>query len=198
MMKYIIGILLFTSILACNHKLTDIAELLKFINNSKNGLIKEKHFSDFKIVIKHLPASYMAIKESKGNTLMVDSLHRSYESSLAFLFSIIPDSTNDIMYRGISNDADYKARAQDINFNFSENIEIKTQLGKISPVLHSFENTYSLTNNRNIYLVFEKKQFNELVKSSAEFDLVFYDKYFGSGITHFVFDTDKIKQAALL
>lgn len=198
MMKYLIGVLLVGSISCCQRKITEVAGLLEFINNPENGLVKEKHFSDFKIVIKHLPANYMAIKEAKGNVQLADSMHKAYGNSFAFLLSIVPDSTNDIMYRGISNDADYIARAQDINFNFSENIELKTPVGKISPVLHSFENTYSLTNHRNIYLVFEKKRYDELVKSSAEFDLVFYDKYFGSGITHFVFDTDKIKQAALL
>ena len=194
---YILLFILF-SLQSCRHTLiSNEQEYLNWLRNEKNNLIKTKYINNLKISARFLPAEYLVYKEIKGDLKKenrnheIDSLLNIYSQSLTFIITISPDDREgeqfDIMYFNIENKEDYYERAHKLNFNISEYISLTTRKSEYAPVLHTLENTYGLSNSRNIYIVFSETADNGDLFSSKTLDLVFNDLIFETGISHFIF-----------
>lgn len=182
-------------------------DYLLYLNNPDNGLIKERQANDIVLKLKYLPIDYLVHQDLKKDgiveTEIRDSLEEVYGNSLTFLLNISPKSgkqgrnDNSVMFKGIDGIESYKNRAIQMNFSMSEFLSLRNKNGEIAPVLCNMENTYDVSTSRSIYVVFSKEMVDrELKKEDWEF--VYEDQLFETGIHVFSFDKDDIAQAPVI
>ena len=130
----------------------------------------------------------------------VDSLQALYSSSITFILNIAPDmeklsgpKMGSVMTKGIGNFEDYKARAMTMNFDMSDFVSLKTETAEFTPVIAELENTYDLTQDRNIYLVFSDDKEGTL-KNAEVLTFVFEDEIFNTGTNQFKFTGADLSQ----
>lgn len=118
---------------------------------------------------------------------------------MTFLLTIGPAAPargQDIMYTGVSTPEDYKQQAMDLNFDWENLVELDCGGATYQPVLSSFENTYGLTQNRNVVLVFTPATIADSnFFCSDDVVLTFRDHLFGTGIQKFRFERTVFDQA---
>lgn len=193
-------ILLFVTIctlLGCSKQsINSMDDYMAWLNDSENGLLKEKIINGLQIKVKYLPPDYLAITDkSSTNT---DSLKKYYAHSLSFLLSINPEQANqkDIVYRDVNDYSDYKARIYQLSFRLDELISIEVGNMKLTPVLTSFENVYGIKQGRDIIVVFTPVDKNQAqLLASGNIDFIFNDEIFSTGISHFQFKRSDIENA---
>lgn len=171
-------------------------DYLAWLNDSENGLMKERIINGLQIKVKYLPPEYLAVTDrSSGKT---DSLKNYYSQSLTFLLSINPDQLNqkDVVYKDVNNYIDYKSRIYQLSFRLDELISVEIEDVRLKPVLTSFENVYGIKQGRDIIVVFtpaDDRQ-SELL-ASGNIDFILNDEIFSTGISHFQFLRGDIENA---
>jgi hypothetical protein len=185
---------------SCQQKIEDEHEYLLWINDPGHGLVKRREVGDLIVQAKYLPSDLLAWKElnhQKISDKEKDSLSRFYDQSLTFLLSVSPDSskgaTDDILYRGVSNQKDFKRRVNELNFGIEGMIKLLIAGKEYYPVLAVMENTYGTSSSKNFYIVFSSDDKKKIGKAWEEADLVFSDEIFETGINHFIFKREAIE-----
>ncbi|MCF6361702.1 MAG: hypothetical protein L3J29_13200 [Cyclobacteriaceae bacterium] len=188
-----IALLSMSLLTSCSNGISSPNELMHWVNNPDQGLIKTKLINGFKLTVKYLPPQYLAWQDIKGEQYAkntYDSILNGYTKFRTFLLTIAPDeehSQADIMFYDVINKVDYKKRVQDLNFNIASYISLHTKSGELFPVLHTLENTYELAKHKSIYLVFADNENIKDLLTSEKLDFKFSDTLFDTGISHFVF-----------
>lgn len=172
----------------------------------ENGLSKTKYVNGLKLTVKYLPTDYLVYQDLQGNSdiNIVDSLRSRYSQSHTFLLNIAPDARDkdmpqgaSVMTRDIKDMEDYKLRSLIMNFDMQHYVSIKNGDLEFVPVLAEMENTYDLTKDRTIYLVFSDKANGDLLKGET-LDFIFEDEIFATGLNHFKFDAEDIREVPAL
>ena len=189
-------------LLACNATINHPSELYQWINDVDNGLVKTKSVNNFDISVKFLPSEYLAYNELKYDDRIdwekFDVLKKEHDGFLTFLLTIAPSSDPeiapsndpiDIMYYQVQNQEEYERRFIQLNFNVNESLTLNAGGQRYEPVLHTMENTYELSKKKSLYLVFPKEEGLEQLQI---LDLVFEDRFFDTGISHFIFQTEDL------
>ncbi|MDQ3102135.1 MAG: hypothetical protein M3R08_12160, partial [Bacteroidota bacterium] len=100
--------------------------------------------------------------DSCGSSL--EELQTRYRQQLSFLINVAPDGNyvqGDIMYRGVDDVASFKKQAYELNFLWEQTLELRCGSARYKPVLSTLENTYSLSQDRNILVVFVPEDKND-------------------------------------
>lgn len=179
---------------SCNTSFTNEKDFFNWLNNKKNGFVKETSANRFLLTMKYLPPEYLAFNEiskSDDNNKSFNDYLEEFKNSRTFLLIISPEDIGvDVSKYGIFNMDEYKQRIHDLNFNIKERIYIQTDNGKkYHPNLTTMENLYEVSNKKRIYLVFAE---NQAISNSKTLDVVFIDDFLDTGINHFLFKKDKI------
>ena len=91
----------------------------------------------------------------------------------------------------VNNLPEFRQRISELNFEIKNHLFIKNKNGeKKFPVLATFENLYEVGGKKSFYIVFTRDSKNKDV--SPTIDVVFQDPFFDTGISHFMFEQDKI------
>ena len=192
--------LFFIVLVSCtSHEKLSYQELIKWVNDSKNGLCSSHERKEISFRAVYMPSPLLASKEMRSQNAkgkkIYDSLVTQYDTEYTFVVTLAPVSdkpNSDIMYKDIDNKEEYKKRFLEMNFDLKNMFSLKIGDQIVQPEVYSFENTYGLSKGRSIYLVFNKKQFGPSSEKPSELDLIFNDEVFNTGINHFVFPLDKI------
>jgi hypothetical protein len=161
-------------------------ECLSYYRAHKEDYIVEKNVSGFSLKMEYQPRHLLA---SGGN---------GYD--LHFILTIAPlkeydDEYKATMFEKISKFEEYKQRVFDINFSMDRLVELSLDEKGITyiPTLFNTENTYGLTKEIKINFVFSPKVSKDDFANAKQLDIAFADEIFETGINHFVFDNQKIK-----
>jgi hypothetical protein len=181
---------------SCNKKTATLHQYGNFISDTENGYKISKSVNDVLVSVIYLPPEYISLKQMKNldfkNQLQYDSLLAINKCSPTFIMVFAPDETrgnkNDIMYDGISNFKEYTQRALTLNFDLEKNVKLLINEQNYTPVLTSLENTYGLTKDRKVNIVFAPKHYKNEFEQATAFDFVYTDEIFGVGTLHFYFD----------
>lgn len=203
-MKFVLKVCLAGFLLAfysCSNSFTQ-SEYFAFLNNAENGFLIRKEIGNKEVQGKFLPADFMLLKDlSKGfNSSNKDSIRNLYANSRTFLFTISNTEENSkaLVYDEIADYKAYQERAYTLNFDMKEFFSLQTKGGNYKPVLVTAENTYGLQKSLNIIVVFARKDQSDDLMTSEEYDLVFNDEVFDTGISHFVFYKSNIDKEVTL
>ncbi|MDB5272082.1 MAG: hypothetical protein JWO58_449 [Chitinophagaceae bacterium] len=185
---------------SCNHEVKDQQEYLRWVNDPQHELVKAKSVGDLLLEVKYLPADLLAWKELKDKSFTEkekDSLIHFYDQSLTFLLTVKPDSskgaTDDILYRGVTNEKDFKLRVNALNFGIERMIKLIIGKDEYYPALAVMENTYGTSLSKNFYIVFSADDKKKIGDQWKTMDLVFTDELFLTGINHFIFQEKAIE-----
>lgn len=182
-------------LLGCSPPIKDEASYLSWISRPKNGLVKEKQTAIFNFSLQYLPPAYRAWKEIQNqpaaSAAQRDSIAKAMANSLYFIFTISlreEKASGDVLYSGVEDKTGFEERVHVLNFGMEYYWQLQTEQGAYAPVLTSFENTYSMVSYRKLHLVFAPPDSTIRFHDAPQWDLVFNDEVFGTGIHHFVFD----------
>jgi hypothetical protein len=186
---------------SCEKKVSTLPDFSSHINDQDHGFKVCRSVNGVLVSVLYLPPEYLAMKELTTNNtsgkLNYDSLLNFYNNATSFIITFGPDetkkNTNDIMFDNINNLQEYTERSLKLNFEMENNVRLRTKNGEYAPVLSSLENTYGLSKDRKINLVFAGGTDTDL-KDSPYYDFVYADETFGVGTLHFNFDKNKIKE----
>ena len=195
---FVLGVTLFS----CKEaKIKSAEEFYKMLENPGNGFVKTREHRDIGFKLKYLPPEFFIVNETgirKDGILSkkeTDSLFSAYSETRSFLLTISTNGGNsDILYEGITSVEEYRERFELMNFNLGEYIYLKTEKNKYAPSLINLENVYGLSKSRKVNIVFSPVGNGDDLMTSEEYDLVFEDFIFNTGVNHFKFkktETDK-------
>ena len=193
--------------LSCNSNKTfqNEQELLQWINNPKNKLVKQSTVSGYTFRCKYLPSDYLAFNESKRLHITsqerYDSVRKSFQKSIAFLITLsidTKDSGEDVMYKNVDDYESFNERVQKVNFGIDQFISMYADNTLYKPVLWRFEDVYKLTTQRTLYIVFAPKEKNDNFYNAKKYDIIFDDGIFNTGLSHFSFLKEHINTIPVL
>lgn len=197
-MRLLIGFITILFFSSCESQNTlSEQEYFGYISNPENGLVIKKSVNGINMSARVLPTDYLAFQDYQ-EALDFDSLKNFYNQSLTFTLHLEPDEVvhgASIMSHGVHDEKELKQRAITMNFDMSNYIKLRANNTEYEPVLTTLENTYDLTNGRTVYIVFEN---TEELGSAEELDLVFEDEMFQTGINHFNFKGEQVKNTPKL
>jgi hypothetical protein len=166
---------------------------MKWVEDTGNGLRKEKQIGELIFDIQLRPTDYVLCKSGELDGLisegLLDSLRRGYDSTL--FFSIIlkgADGKDPLSVNGNAESALYY-----FQYQFQQDIYLEcdeTNSKKVPPVLFHFERFYTLNNSKVFLVAFDKK---ELIRDK-DIKLVIDSKYLSSGLVQFSFDNKQIRE----
>jgi hypothetical protein len=149
-------------IVACNSGSTiDPSLLHSHLLDEENGLSRTRIANNIKTTVTLRPPLMDVMLATQRDSSLsqneIDSLLSSLSDQLTFIVNLRHDepSQNDIMYNGVSNINEYKEQAYALNFGWDEMALLRCGSGQYKPILSTLENTYGLTYDRNVILVFK-------------------------------------------
>jgi len=187
---------------SCGKEISTLSEFNSFVSDSENGLKVSKSVNGVLISVIYTPPEYISLKEMelhgfKGKE-KYDSLLNNNKASASFLMIFGPDESkgnkDDIMYTGLKNFKEYVERAMTLNFDLEQQITLSTEENDYLPVLSSLENTYGLSKDRKINIVFTSLKEQKNLKEAMKYDFIYSDETYDVGILHFEFDKEKIEE----
>ena len=179
--------------------LYDTKAYMSWFSKPEHGWVKKHQVNGLRLKARLLPAEYMACRIWNSTTAW-DSLLQSYEGSLCLVLSFAPDReyghSGDVMWKDLNGYEAYVQRSLEMNFNLQNDCELKLNGQAYKPALAHLENTYGLTQDRNLVLVFKAEELEAAADEVLEFS--YHDHIFGTGSTHFRFDPKKMEQKPIL
>lgn len=179
----------------CTRSIDNPQELLNYINGKNNGLVRERRVDDLIFILRYLPPEYFVYLE-KNEENEKDRLLKEYQNGISFSFNIKPAGEfGNILYRGIQNEEQLKSRINFLNFQFGSLLELNCCKTAIPPVLCVLENSYNLNDGLRFLVVFEKSDDTVIADN---LDIKFIDLVFDTGIHHFNFNVNDIKNIPII
>ena len=201
--KFIYIAFLFLAIMfsSCNHSIDDFNTYMEYLAEKDNGLVKEKSIGGIQLKVKYLPNDYLVyndIKQNKQKTKgLVDSVKLTYANSITFMMVIGPDKNEsfDITRVGVDNYEEFAQRIEEINFNMMQYVKLQVNNEEYSPELYQMESTYGLEQSRKFLFVFKAKDEKSNTILKDDFQFVYADEMFNTGINKFQFKHSDVLQS---
>jgi hypothetical protein len=184
----------------------DITRLQEYTSAEKNGLCRIRSANGIRTTVTLRPPLLDVLREVGDDTTTtkeaIDELVHAYSTQMSFFVNLALDEetpTNDIMFAGVRDVTGFKEQAYALNFGWSDMALLRCGTRSYRPQLSTLENTYGLTKDRNVLLVF-----TPTVKDDPDFftspfiELEITNHWFGTGTQSFKFrraDMDKVQQA---
>lgn len=166
----------------------DRDELAVFLAKPENGLIKRKSYDQVGWKAQIVPPEIEKFESGKG---------QKFSNILQFLLTVEPGKVyqhSDVMISGVESYDDYSDRMMKLNFNIADMIELRFGGSSYRPVLTNMENTFGLSNDRKIHVVFADPDFPDQLALCTKIDLVLEDRVFETGISHFIFEESFLRK----
>jgi hypothetical protein len=180
-------------LLSCHvHKsLVSKGELIKYINDPKNGLLQQQEVNGIKVEVSFQPLSLMVSQElkfvKKIDSITIDSISKKYQNQSYFLLKY--SKNNKELIRQLGSYARYSDMLQVLAFQMQSYINITTP--KQDTVVLSdyvFEQNYGLGDANTILLVFVKDK----LKDANKIEINVAECGFGIGDLKFSFKKSDI------
>ncbi|MBL8001163.1 MAG: hypothetical protein JNL05_04295 [Flavobacteriales bacterium] len=169
----------------CAHAPLSADELATYAADPEHGLLRKRTVSGITTTVRLVPPALAAQRMHLGQG-------EDMRKQLTVVVNIAPDMESykgDVMRAGATDRVELFQQAFDLNFNWEEMIELRCGSRSYAPVLSTLENTYGLSRDRNVVLVFVPEHADDRAfYDSPEIELVLTDHVLGTGIQHFRFE----------
>jgi hypothetical protein len=165
----------------------------QWMDDERHGVVVTKQIGEVKLKLQWLPPELLVFQDFRNDGLLCDqhrrdSVTNQYNRTLAFLLTVeSANSEDDILWKNIATQEEFKDRVHQLNFRMNEFIRLEANGHVYRPILHALENDYGLAHARKIHLVFAKTNDQELDRTK-QYKVVFEDELFSTGISQFVFE----------
>lgn len=168
---------------SCKNDPNTLQEYREYINDPKNGFIRERIAGPFLFELMHVPPKFMALREVEHNHASYDSIYSSFTQSYNFQFTISPNpekATGDVTRASMHNLEQYDQRLRTLNFHLKEYWTLETPSGPLHPILTQLEQTGGLTDYRRIQLAFTSPDSASTI--TKPWILTFDDEIWSTGV----------------
>ena len=190
-------VLLMLFVMGCGDRELDtvnsVGALRVYAKDPMHGLLRTRSFSTLVWKVNLLPRE---IAEEGGI-----ALGASGAGTIHFVVNIAPGSAyrgGDVMTNGVASYETYADRMIQLNFRMGENVRLQVGSHELSPKLCHMENTYGLSDDRNLHIVFADPYLSTDLRQLPTMDLVITDWIFGTGISHYPFKSEHLQKIPVL
>jgi hypothetical protein len=174
-----------SSFISCKTYIHSDKEYFEWINNYKNGCALNKKCGVVEFELKYLHPEYLAHRDAEGIRANYDSLVSIYKGSRSFVFTVkssTEDKNFDVLYLNASNPTEYNKRLMTLQYELQSCFYISNGMSVIYPKLCISENSYGISSERRVILVFDM---NGCGGKDKDVTICYTDKLFGNGILEF-------------
>jgi len=203
-MRTLMNILMIALVIGCTTKGMPGSErsLQDGSSTGGNGLIRARTANGIRTTVRLQPPEAQQgaqANESNADSLANGARRTSPGDQLTFVINLATDGEHrkgDVMHAGVRDVADLIEQAYLLNFSWEEEVVLRCGDNSYRPVLSTLENTYGLTPDRNVVLVFAPDRENDTAfHSSPNLDLILNCGQLGTGIQHFKFNRTSLLNA---
>lgn len=167
-------------------------EMIQYLKQPRNGLIKTFDQNDFKFSIVYHPGELMAYRESKlngvSNKRIRDSLTSYYENYVYFLLTLSRDG-QELLSSDVSDSRNFDKRINQLAFNMSNYIQLVTSNKDTVPLMTSqFSRVFGETGYNTVLLAF----YSDKILKAKDFSVEMDDLGMGTGKVRFTFTNEDI------
>ena len=166
-------------------------ELIKYINDSKHGLLQQQEVNGIRVQVIYQPSSMMVAQElesvKKTDSATIDSLEKKYANQSYFLLKYSKNDKEAI--RQLGSFARYSDMLQVLAFQMQGYVNITTsEQDTVALADYTFEQNYGMGDANTLLLVFTKDK----LKSAGSIDVNVAECGFGIGDLKFSFKKEDI------
>jgi len=163
-------------------------------SGSENALTRIRVANGIRTSVTLVPPEQVA--ELEGDTWAPDTSAEqtataAYAKQLYFVVNLATNDTSrktDVMFNGVRDVTSFKEQAYDLNFGWDQRVKLRCGSHTYTPRLSTLENTYSLTKDRNIIIVFTPDGSDDADFFSSEtIELEITNEIFRTGTQRFKF-----------
>lgn len=180
---------------ACTPKQLGDREYLAWVEDTENGLKKEKKLGDYQYKVFYKPADYIVFRETiNGGAKTIDEQQvqkrkQELKNFYQFNFDIVSaDGKVSVLQHNLSNQEEHAARVNYFVSHAQQDFILVEGTDTMSCVLYHFEQTFGATPLNTISLGFEKKNPN----TEGDIQLIFTNRLFNTGEIKFLFPKSTI------
>lgn len=184
--------LMFTS---CTPKQLGERQYLAWVEDTENGLKKEKKLDEYQYKVFYKPADYIVFREiinSGTKTIdeqQVQKRREELKNFYQFNFDIVSaDGKVSVLQHNLSNQEEHAARVNYFVSHAQQDFILVEGADTMPCVLYHFEQTFGATPLNTISLGFEKKNPN----TEGDIQLIFTNRLFNTGEIKFLFPKSTI------
>ncbi len=189
--RIIIYFILIVAITACgNPKQLSSNEYIHWIEDSDNGLKKEKKLDDYQYKVLYKPADYIVFREiiNSGAKAIDEEQVQKRINELANLYQfnfdvVSADGKTSVLQHNVSNQEEHAARINYFVSHAQQDFILVEGIDTMPCVLYHFEQTFGATPFNTISLGFERKN----QKAEGDLQLIFTNRLFNTGDIKFAF-----------
>lgn len=186
----------FLLLVGCKMSKTE-EELQAYINNEKNGLVKQKNIGDvtYKVIYKPtdlIVAQFLA-QQDKTNHAKIDSLRRRLEKYYYFLVSISRNQ-NEVLATAKSTE-EMNNEMMELMFHMGQYITATAEKDTLLLVDYIYPRMYGASRSTDLLFVFEREKPRNKAK---EIIIAIDDIGMGVGLNKFIFDRDDLVNSPTL
>ncbi len=172
----------------------NIHSYLACLKDEAHGLSRVKSYGSLAIRARYLPPEYMLWQELRSRPASVahrDSLFELYRRNAYLLLRFEPSKDSpyesDIIMAGLSSQTEYDARQRELNYGLKNYVYLRADGLRYEAALTAPEHAQGMGAARSFILVFNPGDRPNALLDAETLDLVFEDRIFGTGISHFIF-----------
>ncbi|MDQ3192393.1 MAG: hypothetical protein M3Q58_12440 [Bacteroidota bacterium] len=172
-------------------------EYVNYLKAGENGLSRLKTVDGIIIKVMYLPIDYQVFNEIKlsesFDEKQVDSLRQTYSSSCSFLMTIGPEdkASVDITKMNVSNYEQFSEKILEMSFNMGTMVKMRSDGKEYIPEIAQLERNFGIRKSTDILFVFNIPLSN--LYDQTDYEFVFSDEVFNTGINKFKFLSKDIK-----
>jgi len=176
---------------------TSRQELIRYVNDKKNGLAKEVNSNGTRVKVSYQPSCLLVASElNQGQENDIDTikkLENKYRDRYYFLLKFSRNGSEAI--RQLGSFSSYSDMVQVLAFQMRSFVNLTTpQKDTLDLEDYFFDQTYGMSDANTILLSFGK----EKIKNQKEIEINIGECGFGTGAIKFSFDMDDIRKTPVL
>lgn len=193
----IAAFVLLITLSSCGEEIDTPDAMLPWLSDPENGLVQERSGKPVLWRVKYLPNDYLAWRYLQSlesyDKADRDSAIQSYSNTICFLLTVAPGEKKggDVMTQDVGSFEDFQSRAMQLNFDVKDHVTLRYGGIETPAVISTMENTYGLNEGRDIMVIFARD--SARWSSADTLDVVLDDRIFNSGIHHFTFLAEDIR-----
>lgn len=184
---------------SCKHteKSMTREQLVKYLTNKENGLVKEQEVNGISTSVSYQPAQMLVAQELDGeqkkDTAVIKELEKKYKDYYYFLLKYSKDGKEAI--RQLGDFSRYSDMLQVLSFNMQRFVNATTPQNDTLPLAdYLFDQTYGMSDGNTVLLSFEKKQ----LEKSKTIDINIGECGFRTGNLKFRFEKEQLEKVPAL
>ncbi len=181
--------------LGCKHSVNE-DQLIQYIADTDNGLVKTSNIGNIKTEIKYRPTDQMVWQELRNNEKISDSLleakRKLYNKYYYFIMNI-SEGEKDFLHGGSNSFGQFSDNLTKLSFRMQEFTWMKADNDTIYLADFQFPRLYGMIGTTQVLLAFERPE-----KEVEKLEIVLDDFGIGVGKQNFKFETNSMKEIPAL